>query len=116
MNDFIFNQNLKMENNIIARTKYTDFTGTASLDFIQPHSVIENYAKQKNIDTTLYNLVGFHLIFGEHGGSFSLRFICQEINSQDKNSLVTIDVEETIEGFLNGTRGFEVKLFGSAMY
>jgi hypothetical protein len=103
-------------NNIIAHTKYQDFKGTASLDFVMSHLITEQYLKAKGIDTSLYNLVGFELNFGSHGDSFSLKLICKELRSEDEKALVAINVEEkTFKDFLNAIRGFEIRLYNTSV-
>jgi hypothetical protein len=100
-----------MEESIIAHVVHDDLTGTAALSFLSAPDFLEKYAKLKGIDTTNYNIVGLNLYFGQNIGSFSLRFLCQVRNSNDTHSLVSIEAKETLQDFLDRTKGFDIKLF-----
>ncbi len=90
-----------------AKVQYNDFIGTAAAD-ISDWINLEQYLKQKGIDTEQYEPIGVEFYNGV--GYFNASIICKDNRSENPNKAVEISFENGLdkEEFFNLFKRFNV--------
>ncbi len=92
-----------------ASTQYNDYTGTAAAD-ISDHLRLEDYLKEKGLDTDRYKPIGVELFCG-YSKSVNPRFICIDQTSEEKVALTfAFEKQIPINEFLDLFKRFNVIL------
>lgn len=90
-----------------ASVQYNDYLGTAAADG-SDWIMLNDYLKQKGVDTNRYEAVGAEFFHGER--SFWASIICIDKESDTPNRVVKISFEKgmTVEEFFNLFKRFNV--------